>query len=122
MFILCGSHQRQQHINQTELRAHLIEESRLGGSCVSVKQLYGLDSQVALGGLVKGRFASKSLNSELSRSIATQLGSDLYGFYMFFPSSANRADGPTRGVVPPAPDVTLPSWWDSLSNGDYQEF
>ena len=75
---------------------------------VSARQLYGLDSQVSLGGLVQGRCSSKTLNTELSRSIPTQLGCDLYGFYLYFPSSANRADGPTRGVSPPAPDVTMP--------------
>ena len=115
-------HQRQMHINQTELRAHLIEESRLGGCICSARQLYGLDSQVALGALVKGRCSSKTLNSELSRSIPTQIGCDLYGFYMFYPSAANRADGPTRGVAPSAPDLTMPHWWELINKGQYDEF
>jgi len=115
-------HQRVMHINQTELRAHLIEESRLSANVVSAKQLYGLDSQVSLGGLVKGRCSSKPLNSELSRSIPTQLGSDLYGFYMYFPSSANRADGPTRGISPPGPDVSLPEWWTLIGEENFEAF
>ena len=110
------------HINQTELRAHLIEESRLSANVVSAKQLYGLDSQVSLGGLVKGRCSSKPFNSELSRSIPTQLGSDLYGFYMYFPSSANRADGPTRGISPPGPDVSLPEWWTLIDEEKFEAF
>ena len=48
---------------------------------------YGLDSQVALGTLVKGRAASKRLNSLLRGSSPNLLGSDLYGAYGFFPSA-----------------------------------
>ena len=71
---------------------------------------------------MKGRCSSKALNSELVRSIPSHLGSDLYGSYMYFPSSANRADGPTRGVPPAAPDMAPPAWWDDLLAGNYVEF
>ena len=115
-------HRKPVHINIAELRAHLREEARMGANVCSVRQLYGLDSQVALGGLVKGRCSSKALNSELSRSIPVHLGCDLYGSYLYFPSSANRADGPTRGVAPAAPDVAMPKWWDGLVAGDLGQF
>ena len=65
---------------------------------------------------MKGRCSSKALNSELVRSIPSHLGSDLYGSYMYFPSSANRADGPTRGVPPAAPDMAPPAWWAMWSS------
>ena len=38
-------HRRPVHINIAELRAHLREEARLGTNCISVRQLYGLDSR-----------------------------------------------------------------------------
>ena len=115
-------HQKVVHINIAELRAHLKEESHLAISKPSSKQVYGLDSQVALGCLVKGRSSSRSLNRELLRSLPLILGSDLYGFYMFFPSKLNRADGPTRGIAPPTADAVLPSWWTEVANGDFENF
>ena len=115
-------HIKKRHINFTELGAYLKEESRVAGRHSSARILYGLDSQVALGALVKGRSASKSLNSLLQRSIAIIVGSDVYSGFGYFPSSTNRADAPTRDAVPPAPDVELPSWWESASQGDFSAF
>ena len=115
-------HPRQMHINCTELSAHLREESRLAANFCSTRFLYGLDSQVSLGSLVKGRSASKALNALLQRSLPFCIGSDLYAGLGFFPSSLNRADGPTRSLPPAAPDLPLPSWWTSASEGDFVEF
>ena len=96
-------HKKQIHINIGELRAHLREESYLAPNAMSSRQLYGLDSQVSLGCLIKGRSSSKSLNQELLRSLPIMVGSDLYGFYLYYPSKLNRADGPTRKAPPPPP-------------------
>ena len=115
-------HQKPVHINIAELRAHLKEESHLAISKPRSKQIYGLDSQVALGCLVKGRSSSRVLNKELLRSLPMMIGSDLYGFYMYFPSKLNRADGPTRGAMPPAADVDPPSWWAEVAVGSYESF
>jgi hypothetical protein len=83
---------------------------------------YALDSQVALGSLVKGRASSKALNSELLRSVPTMLGSDLYGGYGFWPSKLNRADGPTRDAEPDAPDAEVPWWWNDVCNSRFDRF
>ena len=115
-------HRRPVHINIGELRAHLQEEERLIANHSSSRVLFGLDSQVALGCLVKGRSSSRALNSELMKSLPNMIGSDLYGYYLFFPSATNRADGPTRGAAPQDPDVPLPSWWESLGAGNYGTF
>ena len=60
--------QAQRHINVGEVRGALKAE-RLGAlRRPSSKLLLGLDSQVGLGALIKGRSASPALNAELSRS------------------------------------------------------
>lgn len=115
-------HPRKKHINCTELSAHLREEARLASRYSSVRVLYGLDSQVALGALIKGRSASKALNGLLQRSVPTMIGSDMYSGLGFFPSSLNRADAPTRNALPPPPDVELPPWWSDAIDGVYTAF
>ena len=100
------AHKQPVHINIAELRAHLRGESSMAVTHPSSRQLYGIDSQVALGCLVKGRASSAGLNRELLRS-------HLYGFYMYYPSKLNRADAPARGALPPPPayPVEGPSCW-----------
>ena len=95
---------------------HICEKNQ--GVYSSVRVLYGLDSQVALGALIKGRSASKALNGLLQRSVPTMIGSDMYSGLGFFPSSSNRADAPTRNALPPPPDVELPPWWSDAIDGD----
>lgn len=128
--LACGLHYREEwrcphakkrHINYTELGGFLKEESRLSRRYASARVLYGIDSQVSLGAIVKGRSASKSLNKLLQRSIPVMIGSDLYSGVGFFPSSTNRADAPTRNAVPPPPDVGLPDWWEAAAAGDFAE-
>ena len=116
------AHPRSVHVNIGELRAHLLEESRLGTNMMSSRIAYALDSQVALGALVKGRASSKSLNNELSKSIPIVLGSDLYSSLGYWPSKLNRADGPTRDSVPDPPDSSLPWWWSELCRGETEAF
>ena len=115
-------HPKPVHVNIGELRAHLIEEGRIGFKLRSVRVPYALDSQVALGSLVKGRASSKALNAELLRSLPMMLGSDLYGGYGYWPSKLNRADGPTRDADPDPPDQEKAFWWNLLANGDYKRF
>ena len=116
-------HDRQRHINITELAANLREEKRLSVNHSSAKVCYGLDSQVALGSLVKGRSSSAGLNRLLWKSIPTILGADLlYAGYGFFPSPINRADAPTRGQKVPAPDLELPHWWTAVEAGDFADY
>lgn len=62
------------HINILELRAFLRHEARIAASSYSCRLLAGLDSQVALGALCKGRSASHLLNRELRRSLPSVLG------------------------------------------------
>ena len=115
-------HPRPVHINIGELRAHLREESRVATNHMSSRLAYALDSQVALGSLVKGRASSKPLNGELMKSIPLVLGSDLYAAYGYWPSKLNRADGPTRDSVPDPPDLPEPWWWQELCAGRTADF
>ena len=62
-------HPRRIHINIGEIRAVLIEEKRLATNYASIRVPFALDSQVALGALVKGRASSKALNCELEKSL-----------------------------------------------------
>ena len=77
-------YERSCHINIGEMTAHLKEEARVGSQYSSSRCCYALDSQVALGALVKGRSSSCGLNSLLKRSLAIQLGYDLYSNFGFF--------------------------------------
>ena len=87
----------QRHINIGELRAPLKVESKLGQSERSTRILLGCNSQVALGALIKGRSSSPSLNRELCQSVPLMLAFDSYLERMYFETSVNRADDPTRG-------------------------
>lgn len=115
-------HPKPVHINIGELRACLLEESRLSLRHLSVRVPFALDSQVALGALVKGRASSKALNAELAKSIPVVIGSDLYPGYGYWPSKLNRADGPTRHADPDEPDQALPWWWPMVIKGDVGAF
>ena len=108
------------HINLLEMDAHLREERRICKTCQSIRYPSALDSQVVLGALVKGRASATSLTTSMRRSLGYPLGNDLYSYYMFFPSWMNRADGPSRQVLPQEPDLPLPAWWDDALNGDFR--
>ena len=110
------------HINVLELRAHLREERRISSSHRSVRIPYGIDSQVCLGAVAKGRASARALNAEMRKSIPWALGSDLYADYMYYPSAFNRADGPTRFKPPAPPDLDLPGWWDEVQDGSFEMF
>ena len=84
---------RRRHINLLELQAVLEVERRAALRKPSSRLLIGVDSQVVLGALLKGRTASPPL---LQYSLPTLLGGDLYSSYGYVPSLANVADDPTR--------------------------
>ena len=110
------------HINIGELRGTLRAEERhaqRGGGC---REIYALDSQVALGCLVKGRSSSSSLNQELVRSLPTILMREMYCECIYFETSINRADDPTRGKEVRGPTMPLPSWWEELARGEFRGF
>lgn len=72
------AHPRSVHINVGEIRGYLRDELLTATEHTSVRIPYAMDSQVALGALVKGRGSSKALNRELRRSIGPMICSDLY--------------------------------------------
>ena len=100
----------------------MIEEKRLATNYASIRVPFALDSQVALGALVKGRASSKALNCELEKSLCHHLGSDMYPFYGFWPSKLNRADGPTRRASVPPPDMEKPHWLLALEMEEFETF
>ena len=113
---------RPQHINVLELRAHLLEEKRISRRLRSRRVLFGLDSQVCIGAVVKGRAAIRALNYELKKSIPWAISSDIYSGCMYFQSGENRADGPTRHRDPDPPDAPVPSWFDDVAAGTFESF
>ena len=111
-----------EHINCKEIRAYLQDESFIARAGDRLRLLSGLDSQVALGSLVKGRSASGALNDLIEASLGPHLGCGIYPHYLYFLSEWNPSDGPTRGRAPPDPLGPLPHWWHSLAAGDPTEF
>ena len=110
------------HINVQELHAFIIEEKHAARECKQKRILSGIDSQVTLGSLIKGRSSSPALNSLLRSNLCHPLGSGIFHSYMYFLSEENRADGPTRHKAPAAPDIEYPQWLVDLENGDYAGF
>ena len=105
------------HINVGELEAFLREESRSGARAPCSRQIFALDSQVGIGCVAKGRSASPRLNNLLSRSIAPVLGFQIQSVVIYFPTSLNPADEPTRHKQVRAPTGDPPSWWAPLARG-----
>ena len=106
---------RSQHINVLELKAIVAEEKRICERHQSIRVLAGLDSQVCLGALVKGRASSAPLNNILRQSMPYAISSDVYLQFMYFNTKHNRADGPSRDSEPEPPDVPTPPWVDDLA-------
>ncbi len=112
----------QPHINLLELKAFLKEERRLCSVHRQKRCLSGLDSQVCLGALVKGRSSSPSINRALRCSLAYPLGASFHNYFMYFLSEENRADGPSRHRLPDPPDLELPDWFQEVSAGEVGSF
>ena len=111
-----------QHINILELKAFLFEEKKICQAALGRRSLCGLDSQVCLGALVKGRSSSPSLNRLMRSSLCYPLGSGVYSYFMYFATQHNRADGPTRGSLPAPSDLLEPAFLKKLSSGDVSAF
>ena len=107
------------HINIGALRGFLKAEKKLGLEKASARQLFGLDSQVCLGCICKGRSASESLNQELCRSLPTILFCDSYSECMYYQSAENPADDPTRGVCLRKKTMETPDWFLASCTGDF---
>ena len=91
------------HINLKELRAAMYAlrmEARINPD---TRQLYALDSRVALGCGAKGRSASSTLNHELRASLPDVLAFGHYPGYLFVPTRLNTSDDPTRNRPVRAP-------------------
>ena len=106
------------HINVAELDAFLREERRSGARRPCTRLLFGIDSQVTIGCVAKGRSASPRLNQLLEKSIPDVLGSQSYAAPLYFPSHLNPADDPTRGSAVRGPAMETPGWWLRLLEGD----
>ena len=115
-------YKRRIHINVAELGAYLREEARLAGRCSGGRFLAGLDSQVCLGALIKGRSASHVLNDMLTASLGPLLSSRLFPGHLFFPSALNPADDPTRHQPVRTPSLEKPRWWEELERGSHEAF
>lgn len=111
-----------QHINILELKSFLREEREVSKSYSSARFLCGIDSQVTLGAVVKGRAASPSLNRLLKSSLCYPLGAALFNYYMYYASETNRADGPTRKSTPAPPSLPMPSWMKEIEAGNFEGF
>ena len=89
-------------------------------STYAVRQLYGMDSQVGLGVLGKGRSASHWLNEECRQGLPTILGRRHYPGFGFAPTRLNPADHPTRSRPIPPPQDT-PGYLVAAAQGDPAE-
>ena len=98
----CGDRKgRRIHINIKEIRGCLRTVRRRALLCYHQRQVYGLDSQVAIGALAKGRSPSYAINNELRSGLPDTLALRHYGGYKFAPTRHNPADHPTRDTVIP---------------------
>ena len=97
----CGA--RREHINILEVRACLRVMGRQLRPKFGTRQIYGLDSQVGLGALIKGRSPSRVINDELRLGLPNLVGIRHYPGYYFAPTRINPADCPTRDKDVPSP-------------------
>lgn len=101
----------------------LLKAERKAGLANPVsRSLFGLDSQVVLGCVAKGRSASPSLNRELERNVPYSLGLELYSDLCYFETKFNPADDPTRGRAIRPSSSPFRSWWHGLKNGYFPAF
>ena len=80
---------QKRHINIGELRAFLKTEKKGKIKGKATRVVIGGDSQVALGCLLKGRSASRTLNRELQASLPHLLGGGIYSYHLYTPTSIN---------------------------------
>ena len=80
----------QRHINVGELKAMLRAEEIHAKTRPESREIYGLDSQVCLAVLQKGRSSSPALNQALERSIPNMLAFDVYAEEIYFNTHESR--------------------------------
>ena len=98
---------RSPHINILEASAYSRLLYHLASKCPRSRFPVGLDSNVALSAIVKGRSPSFSLRPALRRIGATTIAGCLYPSCHFFPTRLNPSDHPTRDTEIPAPATSL---------------
>ena len=91
------------HINVLEARSFLRALRLRAPAKDDMRFVHGLDSNVALGALVKGRTSSRLLLPAVKQSAALQVGFGLYPGPLFCPTRLNVSDAPTRDRPLPAP-------------------
>ena len=112
---------RSEHINILVVRAQLRAIAKRGSRAFMIKQMYGMDSQVGLGALSKGRSPSLPINEELRRGLPSIAGSQHYPGYMFAPTRLNPGDYPSRNKELPLPRA-MPQFLADVALGDFSEF
>ena len=110
---------RRRHINVLELEAAVEAERAVGEAHPGSRVMQLLDSQVALGALLKGRAASEGLNKVLRRSIASHVSLRVTPSYGYINTKINPSDGPSRGQPVPAPIHEPSGWFLSAMCGDF---
>ena len=109
------------HINIKEIRGCLRTVRRRAMHCYYERQVYGLDSQVAIGALAKGRSPSYAINNELRTGLPDTLALRHYGGYKFAPTRLNPADHPTRDTPIPPPKL-CPGFVRDCCKGTFGEW
>ena len=107
------------HINLLELESALELERKLSLRRFNCRYALGMDSQVALACLLKGRSSSFRMNELLQSRLGVMLGANLFGNYGFVPSLANTADDPTRGQKIREIKTPTPKWLEAAVAGDF---
>ena len=87
----------------------------------NTRQVYGLDSQVGIGVLAKGRSPSHVLNDELRLGLPYTVSYRHYPGYKFAPTRLNRADDPTRDR-PVRPSRDCPGFIVDMVGGNFGEW
>ena len=112
---------RRPHINISEVRGCLRTIRKRGMLGYNTRQVYGLDSQVGIGVLAKGRSPSHALNDELRLGLPYTISYRHYPGYKFSPTRLNRADDPTRDR-PVRPSRGCPEFVQDMLGGDCDEW
>ncbi|CAE7429857.1 CALS7 [Symbiodinium sp. CCMP2592] len=109
------------HINVKELDSYLAAEEALSPfAWESARSLGLVDSQVTLGGLLKGRSSSFSLNSRLRSALPGLLFFNLHPHYSYVASEDNPSDDPTRCRPVRQPSIPEPFWLREAELGNFE--
>ena len=118
----CGERRgRRDHIDILEVRSLLRTIAREGTRGFEQRQIYGLDSQVGLGALIKGRSPSEHINNELRQGLPGIVCMRHYPGYFFAPTRYNPGDCPTRDHDIPPPRG-MPEYLLEAAEGRFEQF